>query len=173
VHPHFVNPLPVRRVACLSTVNYICLFGGELLLVCSLFIKRKIEKTEMKGKGMISEELLHSIDILNTLNGGTSEPLIELEQYENYREVRCAVPGVHEGALLVEIHNNFLSIYYMLPIESDGKQVRIPRVAYYKPIPYFIDVAKISATVEDRFLLVKLPFNELANGYHKKISIKN
>ncbi len=127
----------------------------------------------MKDRRMISDELLYSIDVLNTLNGGMSEPMIDLQQHENYREIKCAVPGLQEGALQVEIHNNFLSIYYKLPIESDGKEIQIPRVVYYKPIPYFIDVTKISATTEDRFLHVILPFNELANGYHKKISVKD
>jgi HSP20 family molecular chaperone IbpA len=125
------------------------------------------------NRKMISDELLYSIDVLNTLNGGMSEPIVDLQQYDNYREIKCAVPGLREGALQVEIHNNFLSIYYKLSIESDGKEMQIPRVVYYKPIPYFIDVTKISATVEDRFLHVILPFNELANGYHKKISIKD
>jgi HSP20 family molecular chaperone IbpA len=127
----------------------------------------------MKGKRMISDELLYSIDVLNTLNGGVSEPIVDLQQHENYREIKCTVPGLQEGALQVEIHSNFLSIYYKLSIESNGKEVQIPRVVYYKPIPYFIDVTKISATVEDRFLHVMLPFNELANGYHKKISVKD
>jgi HSP20 family molecular chaperone IbpA len=127
----------------------------------------------MKGKRIISDELLHSVDVLNTLNGGMSEPLVNLQQHTDYREIKCAVPGLQEGALQVEIHNNFLSIYYKLSIESDGKEVQVPRVVYYKPIPYFIDVTKISATVGDRFLHVILPFNELANGYHKKISVKD
>ncbi|MFM9836952.1 MAG: Hsp20/alpha crystallin family protein [Cyclobacteriaceae bacterium] len=127
----------------------------------------------MKDRRMISDELLYSIDVLNTLNGGMSEPMVDLQQHENYREIKCAVPGFQEGELQVEIHNNFLSIYYKLSIESDGKEVQIPRVVYYKPIPYFIDVTKISATVEDRFLNVILPFNELANGYHKNISVKD
>jgi HSP20 family molecular chaperone IbpA len=122
---------------------------------------------------IISDELLHSIDVLNTLNGGMSEPIVDLRQHDNYREIKCTVPGLQEGALQVEIHNNFLSIYYKLSIESNGKEVQVPRVVYYKPIPYFIDLTKISATVEDRFLHVILPFNELANGYHKKISIKD
>ncbi len=122
---------------------------------------------------IIPDELLYSIDVLNTINGGTSEPIVDLHQHENYREIKCAVPGLQEAELQVEIHNNFLSIYYKLPIESDGKVVQLPRVVYYKPIPYFIDVTKISATIEDRFLHVILPFNELANGYHKKISIKD
>lgn len=127
----------------------------------------------MKSRKIISDELLYSIDVLNTINGGTSEPIVDLQQYENYREIKCAVPGLQDKALQVEIHNNFLSIYYKLSIESDGKEMQIPRVVYYKPIPYFIDVTKVSATVEDRFLHVILPFNELANGYHKKISVKD
>jgi HSP20 family molecular chaperone IbpA len=127
----------------------------------------------MKSSKMIPKELLHSIDVANTLNGGMSQPILNLEQYDNYREIRCAVPGLTNSMLQVEIHNNFLSIYYNQQIQSNGIAIQIPRVVYYKSIPYFVDVANISAVMEDRFLCVRLPFNELANGYHKKISIKD
>jgi HSP20 family molecular chaperone IbpA len=127
----------------------------------------------MKSNRMISDELLYSIDVLNTISGGMSEPIIELQQYENYREIKCAVPGVQEDALQVEVHNNFLSVYCRLKIETAGKQVQVPRVIYNKPIPYFIDATKISANKEGRYLYVTLPYNELANGYHKRISIND
>ena len=127
----------------------------------------------MKKRRMIPEELLHSIDVLNTLHGGTSQPIIKLVQNEHYREVSCKVPGLSELDLKVEIHNNFISIYYSQHLESNETGIQIPRVIYYKPIPYFIDMTGISARIEDHFLCVRLPFNEFANGYHKKISIKD
>jgi HSP20 family molecular chaperone IbpA len=129
------------------------------------------KEIEMKKSRLIPQELLHSIDVLNTLNGGTSQPLLELQQHTHYREIKCAVPGLTKSVLQVEIHNNFLSIYYTQQLQSNEKGLEIPRIVYYKPIPYFIDVANISASMEDRFLCVRLPYNELANGFHKKVEI--
>lgn len=125
----------------------------------------------MKKNRMIPEELLHSINVANTLDGGTSQPILKLAQYENYREIRCAVPGLSDSVLQVEIHNNFLSIYYNQQVKSNEVEIRIPRIVYHKPIPYFIDSANIAAAMEDRFLCVHLPFNELADGEHRKVTI--
>jgi len=49
----------------------------------------------------------------------------------------------------------------------------VPKVVYNKPIPYFVDAARISATYEHGFLIVTLPYNEMAEGYHRKISIES
>jgi len=125
----------------------------------------------MKMSRMIPEELLHSINIANTLNGGTSQPILQLAEHENYREIKCAVPGLSDSVLRVEIHNNFLSIFYSQHVESNDVALQIPRIVYHKPIPYFIDSANISAEMEERFLRVHLPFNALANGEHRKITI--
>jgi HSP20 family molecular chaperone IbpA len=133
----------------------------------------KSKKLKMKNRRIISDELLHSIDVLNTLNGGLSEPILNLQQHEDYREIKCTVPGLQSDSLQVDVHNNFLSIHYRISIQSDGKEIQVPRIIYNKPIPYFVDVSKISANVEDGFLRVVLPFNELANGYHKRILLDN
>jgi HSP20 family molecular chaperone IbpA len=126
----------------------------------------------MKKSRLIPIELLQSIDITNTIGGGVSQPIIELKQHEGHREIKCKVPGVAESALQVEVISNFLSIYYTQEFLSRGTSIEIPKVVYHKAIPYFIDIAKISATVEEGVLCVTLPFNKLANGYHKKISVQ-
>jgi hypothetical protein len=36
-------------------------------------------------------------------------------------------------------------------------------------LPYFIDIGSINSTVEENDLVIALPFNGLAKGYHKKI----
>ena len=139
-------------------------------LVCSLLMLQP-KKFEMKKSRSIPQELLHSIDVLNTLNGGTSQPILKLQQHTNYREIKCAVPGLAKSVLQVEIHNNFLSVYYTHQLQSNETGIEIPRIVYYKPIPYFVDVANISASMEDRFLCVRLPYNKLAKGFHKKVEV--
>jgi hypothetical protein len=42
---------------------------------------------------------------------------------------------------------------------------------YRQKIPYFIEINGIKATYEENELVVRLPFNELSNGYNRKIQI--
>ena len=118
-------------------------------------------------------DLVTSVDVLNTLNGGTSDPLIILKEDENGREIYLRVPGVNREMMHVEVHNNNLTVYYFLNVESSGMLIQLPKVVYNRTLPYFVDISKISAHFEDNQLIVELPFNRLANGYHKQITIGN
>jgi HSP20 family molecular chaperone IbpA len=116
-------------------------------------------------------DLLTSIDVLNTINGGVSEAQVNLNHYEDYREIRLKIPGIQQEYVHVEVHNNNLSIYYIINMVSNGKLIQLPRFVYNKSVPYFIEISKINATIEKEELIVNLPFNRLANGYHKDIKI--
>lgn len=115
----------------------------------------------------INKDLLSSIDVLNTLNGGTSKARVKLNQLEDHREVRVFVPGISNEGLRVEIHNNYLTVFYLLDIA----EVQVPKVVYSKQIPYFVDAEGIVASFEGKYLLINLPYNPLANGYHRSITI--
>jgi len=116
-------------------------------------------------------DLLASVDIMNVLNGGRSESQVKLNQHEDHREIRVKIPGIEAERIQVEVNNDHVSIFYMMDIESVGKTMRLPYSIYNKQQPYFIDLSRVNAAVEGSVLVVKLPYNELANGYHKKISL--
>jgi HSP20 family molecular chaperone IbpA len=116
-------------------------------------------------------DLITSIDVLNTVNGGVSEPRLNLMHYEDYREVRLKIPGIAVEDIHIEVHNNTLAIFYLININSADKLIQLPRFVYNKNVPYYIDIKKIKARVENDELVVNLPFNRLANGYHKEIKI--
>lgn len=116
-------------------------------------------------------DLMTSIDVLNTVNGGVSEPQLNLGHFEEYRQIRLKVPGIKQEDVHIEIHNNTLSVYYFINIVSNEKLIQLPRFIYNKSIPYFVNISKISAVVEDNDLVINLPFNDLANGFHKEIKI--
>ena len=122
---------------------------------------------------MISDEIIQSIDIGNTLHGGISQPEVRVSQHEDYRQVELWVAGVSEEHMHVKINNNQLVVYFELAIESRGSLISIPFIAYNKQIPYFIDARKIRANYANGVLTVQLPYNELANGYHRDIPIEN
>lgn len=116
-------------------------------------------------------DLVTSIDVLNTVNGGVSEPQMNMSHFEDYREIRLKVPGIKQEDVHIEVHNNNLSIYYYINMISGDKFIQLPRFVYNRSVPYFIDINKIKARVEGEELVVHLPFNRLANGYHKEIKI--
>ncbi len=115
--------------------------------------------------------LLTTVDLLNTLNGGVSEPYLSYRERPDGRQVRIRVPGVGKEMLQVEIQNNELSVFYHIPMESSGKKVYLPKEVMRQTLPYFIEIPAIQATYEDNELVVDLPFNELSNGYNRKVPI--
>lgn len=116
-------------------------------------------------------DLMTSVDVLNTMHGGVSEPFISFREQPNGREIRVRVPGIIREAMQAEINNNELFVYYLIPVSSSGKLVHLPQVVYSQKIPYFVEVNGIKATYEENELVVRLPFNELSNGYNRKIEI--
>ena len=128
------------------------------------------ESKIMKNK---YNNILTTVDLLNTLNGGISEPYISYREDSNGREVRIRVPGVSKELLQVEVRDNQLSVFYHIPIETSGKQVFLPKEVVSQTLPFFIEIKGIHASYEDNELVVKLPFNELSNGYNRKVPIQS
>ena len=117
------------------------------------------------------KNLLTTVDLLNTLNGGVSEPYLSFRDLADGRQLRIRVPGVSKEMLQVEIHNNQLNVYYHIPMETSGKQVFVPKEVVNQTIPFFIEIPAIQATFEGNELVIDLPFNELSNGYTRKVPI--
>lgn len=115
--------------------------------------------------------LLTTVDLLNTLNGGVSEPHLSYRDRPDGREVRIRVPGVSKELLQVEINDNKLSVFYHIPMETEGKKVFLPKEVINQTLPYFVEIPGIHATFEDNELVVNLPYNELSNGYNRKVEI--
>ena len=53
----------------------------------------------------LPEELMRSIDMMNTLNGGTSEPFTQLRKFQTYHEITVRVPGMNAEDIKIEINN--------------------------------------------------------------------
>ena len=113
--------------------------------------------------------LLTSVDVMNTLNGGRTEPVIKLKEHANSREVRVKVPGIDPESIEVEINENRVEVFYVLKVNSNGRVVDIPYSVYNRQQPYYIDVSRVVAQVEQDELVVTLPYNQLANGYHRRV----
>lgn len=124
----------------------------------------------MKAFNLPSELITH-IDVMNTLNGGISEPSVRVRQYASQRQITLRVPGIALENIKIDIKDNQLLIYYLTDLVSQEKELRFPKILYNKAIPYFVDTTNINASEEEHSLVLNLPFNDLANGYHREISI--
>ncbi|HEX8059345.1 MAG TPA: hypothetical protein VF473_00350 [Cyclobacteriaceae bacterium] len=115
------------------------------------------------------KELLTSVDILNTLHGGVSEPFLSVVEKPTGREIRVRVPGVDRELVKAEINNNELSVYYIIPVESNGHTINMPKVVYRDVLPLSIELRNIEATYNYDELVIHLPYNRATDGYNKKI----
>lgn len=57
----------------------------------------------MESKLKIPQEMLMNIDFINTINGGMSEPAIQLEKGSDGFEVVVKVPGIEVEDLQLEV----------------------------------------------------------------------
>lgn len=128
---------------------------------------------DMRKSNELISNLAATADVINLLSGGLSQPSIRLLQLTDAHQLEIKVPGVDPKTLSVEINNNTLTIYQLLEMTTAGELIRIPRLIYSHVIPHFINVRAVEASVgNDKRLLVRLPFNERANGYQRKVKIK-
>jgi len=121
---------------------------------------------------LINDNLITGIDVLNTLNGGSIEPSVRFSKFPDYHQIELKAPGITEEGLHVKIDNDHLTVFYEHHIESRGVSIPLPRVVYNKQIPFFIDASKINAHYNEDVLVVQLPFNEQASGYHRDVQIE-
>lgn len=112
-------------------------------------------------------------DILNTMGGGMTEPRIAFRSSDVGQMLEIKVPGVDLSELNIEVNFNRLTVFQGVSQGVPEITIPVPRMIFDKPIPYFIDVEKITAMVQGDALNISLPFNERANGYHRRIGIKS
>jgi hypothetical protein len=140
-------------------------------MACSLTLKTAKENKIMKKE---FKDLTTSLDILNTVHGGISEPYVSMQENEGGREIHVKVPGINKETMQAEIiNNNQLSVYYLIPVVSSGVLMHLPKVIFNEVVPNSIDVLNIKASWHESDFIVKLPFNKLPNGNHRKIQIDN
>ena len=73
----------------------------------------------------------------------------------------------------MEINGNKLTVHYFTLLKSQGLEFPVPRVLYDKVIPYFVDIHNITVREAEGSLVIRLPFNELANGYRRDLSLNS
>jgi HSP20 family molecular chaperone IbpA len=137
----------------------------------------------MESKLKIPQEMLMNIDFINTVNGGMSEPAIQLERGSDGFEVVVKIPGIEVEDLQLEVvrgkkNSTSLKLFHLLPIFSqeslpEEEQWRTVRFINTFVIPEGVSVENISARYDDssRHLVLSLPYGDEEGNYRRKVDI--
>lgn len=150
--------------AIMSLYKPFCRGSG---LACRLCLVETERNKQMSAK---FKDLITSVDVMNTLNGGISEPFLSIFDLPDGRELRIRIPGVGKEALRVEINNTELSIFYLIPVLSDSRLIQVPQIVYHHKIPHTVEPDGIKAVFEGNDLVVKMPFSKLT-GFNRTVPI--
>lgn len=135
-----------------------------------------VRKEEMMDKNKKNNKYIKTLaataNVLNTLGGGISEPYISYYEESDCQKIGIKVPGVNAETLKVEINNNKLIILHIMEVATSQNTVAVPRVILNQAIPYYIQIDNITASFEEGRLIIRLPFNERAKGYHRSVEIR-
>ena len=116
--------------------------------------------------------VLKTSDIMNTLNGGMSQPVTSIKRNEDHYLITLKVPGVDLDNVKVEIIDKHVIFHHIINFNDlDDSTLNIPHVLATYPLAADVDYNSVTATQKGNELWVKLPFNELSNGYHRKVDV--
>ena len=122
-----------------------------------------------------TRELALASDAMNTVRGGVTMPLFRATREEKEYRIEVKVPGVTLDNLRIEIHNNQLYIFHLVFLSEDkvaeSEYGEAPRLLQQMAIPREVDISKITASHEGEKLILHLPHNDMAGGYHRKVRI--
>ncbi len=137
----------------------------------------------MESKLKIPMEMLMNIDFINTVNGGMSEPSIQLERGSDGLEVVVKVPGIEVEDLELEVvkgkkNATNLKLYHLLPIFSQNsvpeeEQWRSVRFINTFVIPDGVNTENITARYDEsaRRLFLHLPYGDEQGEFRRKVDI--
>ena len=118
-------------------------------------------------------KVLQTANIVNTLNGGISKPIVGFSKMDDHYLLKARIPGVDAEDIKVEIMDDNLMIYHDLEFKTiDNAPLMVPHVVASCQISNQIDHRNISASMEGNVLHIYMPINDLKKGFSKKINIK-
>jgi HSP20 family molecular chaperone IbpA len=118
--------------------------------------------------------ILNNANVLNTLNGGSVEPQINVNRNLHEYQVIVSVPGINREKIKIEIAEKHLLISHLIEFNMhNGNTGVIPHVIAACPLSLDIDHERITAEFQDGMVEVILPLSDFTSGYRREIKISN
>src|SRR5210317_1099742 len=103
----------------------------------------------------ISKELLLTTDVMNTLNGGISQPRVTLNRLTDKYLLTARIPGVEPACMQIDIRNDKLFLLHHIALnnfEYYNKAHSIPFNIGFIMIPFDVNIRGITAVFENKEL---------------------
>ena len=126
------------------------------------------------GNQNILKKLLLTTDFMNTTNGGMAMVTINLIKEKDGYISYLVIPWINLDNIKIQIRDNRIHIYYLMEFGENGGYDGIRRLPYtlgLLDVPFDVNINGISARYEGGMLKIKMPYNELAGGFRREISI--
>jgi HSP20 family protein len=136
--------------------------------------KKRKTKMESINKNLL-KQLAHQFDLMNTINGGVSMTLVNVEDFESKTEIKISAPSVRVESFNLYLNNNKLMIFSVLPqdVQENYLPVAIPMFSRTFTLPAYVDEEKIEAIYEEDVLRIVLPYKAGLKENIRKINIKH
>ena len=116
----------------------------------------------------LTHSLARSAAVMNVINGGITMPVMSLKRASDEYIFNIQLAGVDPDDLSVEIDSHNLFVYLQMRFDEG---MEVPYMLQRLVIPANVSYEKIHAVYDEGKLKVVMPFNELANGYHRDVDI--
>jgi len=97
------------------------------------------------------------IDLTNTIGGGVSQPVVQMDKRKNKAVLRVQLPGVEPEQWQVVVDKNTLTIMALHQNEQ-SPAMQMPLFSQNFVLPPQADFAQLKASFVDRELRVVIPF---------------
>ena len=126
------------------------------------------------GNHHILKKLLLTTDFMNTTNGGMAMVNVNVNQEKDGYISHMEIPWINLDNMKIQIIDNRIHIYSLMDFGENGGYDGIKRLPYtlgILDVPYDVNIVGVSASYNEGVLKIKLPYNELAGGFRREISI--
>ncbi len=131
----------------------------------------------------VLKDFIHQLDVMNTLNGGTSTTSVNIDKKESEIVINIHAPSVSSDSFNIFIKGDQLVIYTIIKdVDSEYFTTEVeekmasrhmaPMFSRIFDIPPFVNKDEIDAVFENGNLLVSLPFQQPDTIPVKRIDIK-
>ncbi len=145
----------------------VCIFGWVI----------QTAHNSMKSKIEIPQDILASIDFANTVNGGMSETVLNVERSPEGYQITVKAPSLRADDFEVNVLHGRLLVHQFLPLfgqNQDSETARSMRMLGNFYLPNDADFENISARYDQsaRLLRVFMPFNDAVKDRRWHIDVE-
>ncbi len=119
---------------------------------------------------VLIKNLAHTAEIINTINGGMSEPYIGIDKSPEQWTVNVKVPGMNPDRLRIEVRNLELSLFHMIS-EGNSSDIELPYLLAAIQLTSSVNIDNILAEYESGQLSIHLPLDETTDGFEREVEI--